>query len=161
MQIIQNFKLIVILLFLPLVGMASEIDNLEVNLQDHIDKIYNDTYSVESRIVSSKEITGEFGEKCTVHRVEHVVYRTDGNGQKWFFARGVVDVSDCHKTDDEIPDTVLPIEDQDCKSVFVEQRLISNYPISEEIGSCFVDFATQNESNHQMLIDSEQRLLKG
>lgn len=160
MIINQNFKLLLILLFLPIVGMASEINKSADNFQCYGDKTYNDTYSVESRILSSKEAFGKFGEDCTTRQVEHVIYRTDEKGQKWYFARGIVSVSYCYESDDKISETGLPI-DRDCTAVFFKGRLVINNPISEEFYSCFVDFATQNEPNHQLLLEAEQNLLKG
>jgi hypothetical protein len=79
-------------------------------------------------------------------------------GKKGFFARGVVTVSSCFETNDEIPDTGFPM-DPNCSSVFYKDRFITNHRLSKEYSSCFVDFATQNESNHPMLLEKEQKLL--
>lgn len=121
---------------------------------------YEDRYIVESRIQYTIESKDSNGNDCTVTKVQHVVYRIDDDGQRWFYASGSVIISDCSDTDSiNPPDDIDLPNDPDCPSVFQKNRHIANSTISEEYDNCFVDFVFENEANMQLVIDSEEKLL--
>lgn len=119
-----------------------------------------DSYSVESRLLSVRESTGYNNTSCDVARVEHTIYRTDCNGQKWFFSKGVVEVSNCWNPDEEPSEPIFGSPfDPACPSTFHSGRFLINDPVSQDYGECFVDFAV-NEENNEMLLTAEADLIE-
>jgi hypothetical protein len=118
-----------------------------------------DTYIVESRLVYSASDKGTAdGKSCTRHIVEHVIYRVDEDGQKWFHARGLAYLTDCNDSDNYVPDPSFP-DDPDCPTAYYDGRFLSNKPINDDSYSCFVDIVMGNANINELLKIEENALL--